>query len=386
MYKKVLIIALNKNWTGISRLPEGLKRAGFDPYTLCPRSSYLALTHHLNGGIFYPTFTYSRSKFIYVWILLALLTFKPDLIIPGDEDAIKALHNFANFFENIPYFSRFSHLIRASLTPKEFDSFILSKSDFQQKCTELGLRTPKNIVVKNLEVALSEAQIIGYPVVIKHDSGYGGSGVFICQNSDDLKSHFKKIKNAPLLIKAKSWIKDFLFVSILSSEPKISIQQFIKGTIGQAPFCAKDGVVFAFNPMIRLQTYPGDTGPATVSAGHENIDTEHFVRTVAKALHFTGFGSLEYMIEESSGQLYIIELNPRPTPTCHISDEVVPNDLGKIFFKGINAHQLEISTFKPFTIVMFPGEKRRDPQSPYIKNAYHDIPLNDPELLKALDM
>ena len=35
-------------------------------------------------------------------------------------------------------------------------------------------------------------------------------------------------------------------------------------------------------------------------------------------------------------------------------------------------------------IAMFPNEDLRDPNSPYFKTAYHDIPTDDPELLQAL--
>ena len=38
MTKKILIIALAKDWTGISRLPSGLKRAGFEVAALCPKT------------------------------------------------------------------------------------------------------------------------------------------------------------------------------------------------------------------------------------------------------------------------------------------------------------------------------------------------------------
>jgi hypothetical protein len=385
MFKKTLIIALNESWTGISRLPEGLKRAGFSTYALCPQKSYLAKTRFLDGGFFYPTYTYSRSNLIYLWIIAAYFKFKPDIIIPGDEDSILALHRLANFSENLPVLNKLSKLIRASLTPKEFDELILSKSDFQAKCSQLGLRTPKNTVVSDLSGALEVARASGFPLVVKYDSGYGGSGVFICSNEDEMKKHFSEFSKTSLIALLKAKLKDLFFVSIFSGDKKISIQQYIEGTVGQSPFCAKDGVVFAANPMIRLQTFPGKTGPASVSAGFQNADIESYVLAVARALSYSGFGSVEYMIDAKSGLLYIIELNPRPTPTCHLNSSVVANDLGEMFYKGLNLEALNPVPFRPFTVAMFPGEKRRDPLSPYLISAYHDIPLDDPNLLKALD-
>jgi hypothetical protein len=386
MVKKVLIVALNENWTGISRLPSGLDRAGFDVYAICPKKSFLAHTKFLKKAVLYPTFTYSRSKLIYLWIVAGILYFKPDLLIPGDEDTILALQNLSNSLEKNPFFGKISILIRKSLTPKSFDSIVLSKSDFQEKCREWGLRTPRNLVLDNVEMALVSAREMGYPVVLKHDSGYGGSGVFICQTETDIKNHFDIIQKESVLKKIRVILKNTFFISIFNNDSKISLQQYIDGRVGQSPFCAESGVVFGFNPMLRLHTYPGKTGPASVSQGFENPDIEYFVKTVAKKLNYTGFGSLEYMIDEKTKQLFIIELNPRPTPTCHISSQYVTNDLCDVFYKGLNSIFLEDrKTFVPYTVAMFPGEKKRDPYSPYLTENYHDIPLNDPLLLKALE-
>lgn len=385
MIKNILIIALNENWTGISRLPSGLERAGFESYALCPKNSYLAKTKYLKASIKYPTFSYSRSKLIYLWMVYAFWLYRPDMVIPGDEDALLALQNLANRLERVPYLNFISKIVRKSLPAKEHDFLLLSKSELQKKCFEWGLRTPKNIIVTDLSAALHSAKELGYPLVIKHDAGYGGSGVFICKDDADVREHFQKIKHVSLLVEIKEKIKNLFFISIFSNEKNISLQQFIEGQVGQAPFCAQEGDVFAFNPMVRIKTYPGSTGPASVSAGIKNVDIEHFVRTVAGNLKYTGFGSLEYIINLHDGLLYIIELNPRPTPTCHMSNQVVTNDLCEMFYKGLNGQALTYKDYTPYTVAMFPGEKRRDPQSEFLKSAFHDVPLDDPKLLEALN-
>jgi hypothetical protein len=104
MTKKILIVALNTHWTGISRLPSGLVRAGFQVFAFCPKKSYLAQTKFLDDSILYPTFTYSRSKIVYLGMLFSIIFFKPDFVIPGDEDAVFAFQNLANFLEKIPFF------------------------------------------------------------------------------------------------------------------------------------------------------------------------------------------------------------------------------------------------------------------------------------------
>lgn len=383
MRKKVLIVALNTNWTGISRLPFGLLRAGLEPFALCPKTSYLSKTKYLKKSICFPTFSYSRSKLIYLWIAISMIIFRPDIVVPGDEDSILALQHFRDLFSFVPFFG--SKIIRNSMAPKKFDRLILSKSEFQKVCTSWGIRTPKNIYVNNSAEAVKVADELGYPVVIKKDSGYGGTGVFICENKNELIFNLQNIEKTSLLTLLKSYFKTLFFTSAVNNESGISIQQYIQGITGQSPFCAENGVVFGINPMLKKETYPGRTGPAAVSEGYNNKEIEVFVNKVARELSFTGFASLEYIVDEKSGLPYVIELNPRPTPTSHFDSNMAVYDLCECFYKGLNHMPIEKKEFRPYLIAMYPTEKRRDPNSQYLTTAYHDIPLHDPDLFAAIE-
>lgn len=195
----------------------------------------------------------------------------------------------------------------------------------------------------------------------------------------------QKVEKTSLVKVFKYYFKTLFFASAVNNESGISIQQYIHGVTGQSPFCSKDGVVFAVNPMLKRETYPGRTGPAAVSEGFDNKEIEVFVHKVAKELSFNGFASLEYIVEEKSGLPYVIELNPRPTPTSHFDAKIAVYDLCECFFRGLNQMTIEKKEFRSYTIAMYPTEKRRDPNSHYLKTAYHDIPLNDPELYAAIE-
>jgi biotin carboxylase len=216
------------------------------------------------------------------------------------------------------------------------------------------------------------------------DAGYGGHGVFICYDHKDLENYFQGLFKTTIVFKIKKFIKNLFFVSIFSSNCKISLQQFIKGTEGQAPFCANEGHVFGQNAMKRVRTLTSTTGPSTVIEGIVNPEIENYVKIVANELKYTGFGSLEFIIEEKSGLPYVIEFNPRPTPTCHISNSIMPNDLCRLFFRGLNNLPIKLGEFMPYTLAMYPGELLRDPQSSFLREAYHDIPTDDLALLKTL--
>ncbi len=385
MKKKVLIIALNENWTGISRLPYGLDRAGFEVFSLCPKKSLIAKTKFLKGSILYPTFTYSRSKFFYLWIVYAILTLKPQVVLPGDEETILAMQNVANLTKNIPFLGFVSTLLRQTMSPEEFDSITLSKSEFQEKCKEWGIRTPQNIIVRDLVEARAAAKKMLFPLVVKHDSGYGGSGVCICENEEELTKYFQIIEKVSLVTVLKNQVKRIFFITILSAKQSISLQQYIEGVVGIAPFCADKGEVFASNSMLKIRTFPGKTGPTAVAEGIDNKEIEAFSEIVAQKLEISGFSSLDFIIDSKSGLPYVIEINPRPTPSCHIGEGHIVNDLCEIYFKGLNGIPLIKNNYFAYTIAMYPGEKRRDPQSNFLKTAYHDVPVNDPDLFDAIE-
>lgn len=381
MGNKILIVALNEKWIGIGRLPFGLTRSGFEVYTLCPQKSYLAKTIFVKESIQYPIFTYSRLKSIYILVFFSFIKFKPDFIIPGDEDALLVLQNISNFFMKIPVLKNISKIIRRSLALKEFDRLMLEKSNFQNKCLEWGINTPRNIVIKDIDSAIMASTELTYPVVLKNDSSYGGSGVYICQNENDLRENYLKMKSNLFL----SFLKSFFFISIFGYKNKISVQKYIKGSFGQAPFCAKDGKVFASNIMLSLKNFPNETGGSTVVRGIENDKINQYINILVQKTFYTGFGSIEFILEEKSGLPYVIELNPRPTPTCHIGSDHIANDLCEYLYKGLQLKDEKLGTFRPYTIALFPGEKMRDPKSKFLSEGYHDIPVNDSGLLKMFE-
>ncbi|UOF01840.1 ATP-binding protein [Bdellovibrio reynosensis] len=382
MVKKILIVALAEKWTGISRLPGGLKRAGFDVYAYAPKNSYLAKTSFLNGRMLYPTFTYARSKVVYLGIILSILRLRPDLVVPGDEDALLALQALAKF----PLIGK---KITSSLPGYTDPSVLLSKSKFVAKCAKWGVRVPKNIEVKNLQEALTAAPRLGFPLVVKYDFGYGASGVEVVHNEEQLIKSLSSTQKVSLVTKIKRVIKTLLFVVPKDDENGLSLQQYISGQVGLAPFCAQNGAVFAANPMLKHKTYPGATGPSSVVVGVDNQEIHQAILTVAKNLSYTGFGSLDFIVEQKTGEAYVIELNPRPVPTVHFDSDLCAQDLCASFYKGLNKqfkpHDSGAPLYKSFTIALFPNEKRRDPQSPYLTQSYHDIPKDDEVLMEALD-
>lgn len=385
MQKKVLIVAVNKDWIGISRLPSGLNRAGFVTYAICPKKSFISQTKYLTDSVCFPAFTNSRSKLFYIPLLYSFFKFKPNFVIPGDEESLLALQNLSNFLENVPFLEKIAKIIRKSLTRRENDRILFSKSSFISNCEKWGISVPKNIQINKLDQAIRAGRELGYPAILKLDEGYGSIGVVVCNNEKELIRKVSRTLEYSLSKEMKSFFKRFFFITLSDKKIKISIQKYIKGMVGHIPFCARDGVVLASNPMLRLKSYPGLTGPTSVSKGFNNEEIIKYADIVSHKLSYNGFGSLDFILEEETNKIFVIELNPRPTPSCHFSSSLVTYDLCSVYYNGFDEDFRKSKIFKNFTVAMYPNEKKRDPNSPYLKEAYHDIPLDDPLLLKALE-
>ncbi len=388
---KAMVVALDEHWVGASRLPFGLSRVGFSVSVVCPLNSYIAKTRYVDQAIKFPTWTYSRSKIIYLIILWSFIKFKPEVVVHGDEDALLALQTIRRFTSKLPGLRWIAKTISNSICDEKFDFLTLSKADFVQKCSEWGVLTPKNIKVQTWEDVLVAAKQVGYPLVLKRDMGYGGSGVTICQDERQLQESFQKLEKISVLARVKGIVRKIFFVSIFSGEDVVSVQQFVSGTVGLIPFVSKNGKLISANPMLKFKTHPGQTGPTSVGQGYFDPTLLEAVQVVSGKMNYTGFGSLDFIVDEKTKKAFIIELNPRATPVVHLTKEQVGHDLCDAFYKSqqdIAKRPVELlfneANLKPYLIALFPNEQRRDPNSPYIKGSDYDIPVDDPELIKVL--
>jgi hypothetical protein len=127
----------------------------------------------------------------------------------------------------------------------------------------------------------------------------------------------------------------------------------------------------------------GPTEPAVVV---RVVDTSNMIRAaerLARRLALSGFIGLDFMIEDHSRAMYLIEMNPRCTPPCHIQ-------LGKgRDLIGALAAQLSgeaLQEIPPVTkndlIAYFP--QAWDSKSRFLESSFQDLPEGEPDLLQEL--
>jgi hypothetical protein len=90
------------------------------------------------------------------------------------------------------------------------------------------------------------------------------------------------------------------------------------------------------------------------------------------------------MLETSTGKAHLIEINPRATQVGHlILGE--GHDLPAALYAAVTGQAIHArpKVTDKTVIALFPQEWMRDPDSPFLQSSYHDVPWDEPGLIRA---
>jgi hypothetical protein len=108
------------------------------------------------------------------------------------------------------------------------------------------------------------------------------------------------------------------------------------------------------------------------------------VEKIVRRLNLSGFHGFDFMLETGSQDAYLIEINPRATQVGHLrlgSGRDLPAAL-QATVSGTVVQEDSKLTENP-TITLFPQEWLRNPASPFLRSSYHDVPWEEPGLVRA---
>jgi predicted ATP-grasp superfamily ATP-dependent carboligase len=105
---------------------------------------------------------------------------------------------------------------------------------------------------------------------------------------------------------------------------------------------------------------------------------------IVRRLNLSGIVGLDFMLEEQTGNPYLIEVNPRATQVGHLtlgSGRDLPAALYAALTGEVIREAPKITENR--TIALFPQEWKRNPESSFLQSGYHDVPWEEPELIRA---
>ena len=166
----------------------------------------------------------------------------------------------------------------------------------------------------------------------------------------------------------------------------ISLQQYIIGRpSNRAVICWKGKVLAGISVEALEVTH--ESGPASVVRLIDHPEMAIAAEHMVKCLELSGFVGFDFILD-SLCQAWLIEINPRVTPICHLSLDDGTNLTGSLYTQMTGRWPRSTpATIDRGLIALFPDEIVRCPSSEHLQFGQHDVPWREPELVcSTLDM
>jgi carbamoyl-phosphate synthase large subunit len=205
---------------------------------------------------------------------------------------------------------------------------------FQEIVNLLNLKQPANDTAMDIESAITVAERIGYPVVVRPSYVLGGRSMEIVYDSENLRR--------------------FMATALkVSPGHPILIDQFLEDAIEVDVDAISDGtdtvVAGIMEHIEEAGIHSGDSACVlpTITLSKQLLETiENQTKMIAKELGVVGLMNIQYAVK--SGTLYVLEVNPRASRTVPFVSKAIGVPLAKLATKVMLGKTLqELGFTKP---------------------------------------
>ena len=380
---KILIVH-TLEWANAARLALAFRSAGCAVYALCRQGHQLRTISSLDGVYTYRPFARLHS------IRSAIDDANPDLIVPCDDTAVVLMHRLHRQEKgSTTSGKRIRTIIERSLGRPENYEAIVTRSMLPRLAESANVLLPSTKPVPNLDslgLWFTRERSAG---VLKADHSWAGWGVRIVPNYKEAEAAFHAMTGArffALVMKRLLWDRDpELFIQLLRGcRRTLTVQTFIHGKIANCSVACWEGEVIA-SIAVEVITTQCPTGNATVVRVVNNHGMVETAARIVRKIGGTGFFGFDFILEEGSERAFLLEVNPRATQITHLGlgkERDLPAAIRAKLLGEPVPDSRSITDDK--VIALFPQEVRRDPQSVFLDLAYHDLPHEEPALIRAL--
>jgi thioesterase domain-containing protein len=315
----------------------------------------------------------------------------PDIVVPCDDRAVAHLHELhASDRNEFPSGSKVSALIEESLGLPESYQVVSSRYKLLKIAQEEGIRIPDTkLVTAASQLSSGDPELAQPSWVLKADCSWGGHGVRIADHPNQAEEFFLELSK-PLgsmrFIKRLMVDRDpyWLQTWLQRIQPAVIAQSYIPGHPANSAVVCWKGKVLA-GIAAEVVNAQGATGSATIVRIVDRPDMLLPAERLARRLGLSGFFGFDFMIEEETGDPFLIEMNPRCTPLSHLQLGNGRDLMAALWAQLSNTplrEQAPVTTND--TIAYFPQAWHWDPSSPLLQSSFQDLPSEEPELVREL--
>lgn len=382
MNPTVLIVTTSR-WFPTARLGMALVKAGCTVDAVCPSGHALG-----KMSVVRRTYTY-RGLMPLKSVRDAIAASSPDFVLPGDDLATCHLHRLYEGESQRGEAGRpMCELIERSLGAPESFPVVYARTAFMDLAQDAGIRAPKTEVIANLAELRKWIVRMGVPTVLKVDGTSGGDGVRVVHTLEEAERAFRTLQAPPLLARAAKRAlvdqdKTLVWASLLRRRAVVNAQSFVAGREATSTVACWEGNILA-SLHFEVLHKRDSSGPSSVLRFIENAEMLTAAETMVRRLKLSGIHGFDFMLERHTGNAHLIEINPRATQVGHLPLGA-GRDLPAALYSALSGSPLQAAprVTENDTIALFPQEWLRDPASTFLTSGYHDVPWEEPELLRA---
>jgi hypothetical protein len=380
----VILIHATLWWPLAARLAIVFRDLGAKVHAICPAVHPL---HHVRGV---ESHSPIRSLSVQESLIESIENCKPDYIVPTDDRSVLQLHSLAASHP------QYQDLVVRSLGDSKGFAVVRSRVDLLALAESQQILTPRTVALGSEQDAADYASTWHYPAVVKRDGTFGGRGVAIVSTPDELMDAYGRLRQNPSAIsRLKRRLVDDDIMAFFRPGPlpgqEISLQSFVAGIPANAMYsCYKGELLAAF--QVRTLCAQHATGAALIIERMSNPIIEDAGRKLAKALSYSGFMGLDFLLESGSGIPYLLEMNPRATQLGHlpIENSVNGGSLAEALWLAWTGNaRLPLAAADrrsetPSRIAFYPQALALGSNNPLLTSAWLDRPDDEPDLLREL--
>jgi predicted ATP-grasp superfamily ATP-dependent carboligase len=245
----------------------------------------------------------------------------------------------------------------------------------------LNIPFPNTIVVNSNEDIDQQLGRVSYPVLIKLDESWGGRGVRLAHNQQDLLRAVLELsfpRNWPTSLKRMA-------ACAIQHPPRwriplpqnISIQSYVLGRPANRAVVCWHGRILAGITVEAVET-ASEFGPTTLARILDHGEMTEAAEKIVANQKLSGFLGFDFMLDHKN-RAWFLEMNPRATPTCHLRFK--GPSLPASLFSTVTGEppRNDVREVPQDTIAVFPNRVSKQSLHSY----FDDVPEEEPEFIDA---
>jgi acetyl-CoA carboxylase biotin carboxylase subunit len=247
----------------------------------------------------------------------------PNIIAAAEITNADAIHPGYGFLSENAVFSKVckeNGIKFIGASPEMIDA-MGDKASAKQTMKDAGVPTipGSDGLLESLEHALSTANQIKYPVMMKATAGGGGKGMRVCANDDDVREAWEKTRREALA----AFGNDGMYMEKFVEEPRHIEIQIAGDQYGKACHLSERdcSIQRRHQKLVEETPSPFMTDELREKMGQAAI-------RAAEAVKYEGVGTVEFLVDKNR-DFYFMEMNTRIQVEHTITEEVINYDLVK---------------------------------------------------------